>query len=105
MAEYDLEAARAGTPLVMVNARMSARSYARWRRAPDFIAALLGRVDLCLAQSEADAERLAKLGARVVRVAGNLKFDAPAPPADRQELAALGGPDLRSPDLDRRLDP
>ncbi len=86
-----LEASRAGTPLVMVNARMSARSYARWRRAPDFIAALLGRVDLCLAQSEADAERLAKLGARVVRVAGNLKFDAPAPPADRQELAALAG--------------
>jgi 3-deoxy-D-manno-octulosonic-acid transferase len=86
-----LEARRAGAPLVMVNARMSARSFARWRRAPDFIAALLGQVELCLAQSEADAERLAELGARAVRVAGNLKFDAPAPPADRQELAALVG--------------
>jgi len=86
-----LEARRAGAPLVMVNARMSERSFARWRRAPDFIAALLAEIDLCLAQSEADAERLAALGARAVRVAGNLKFDAPAPPADRRELAALAG--------------
>jgi 3-deoxy-D-manno-octulosonic-acid transferase len=86
-----LEACRVGAPLVMVNARMSARSCARWRRAPDFIGALLSRVDLCLAQSEADAERLACLGAPAVRVSGNLKFDAPAPPADRQELAGLAG--------------
>ena len=86
-----LEACRVGAPLVMVNARMSARSCARWRRAPDFIGALLSRVELCLAQSEADAERLACLGAPAVRVSGNLKFDAPAPPADRQELAGLAG--------------
>ncbi|MBV8662024.1 MAG: 3-deoxy-D-manno-octulosonic acid transferase [Hyphomicrobiales bacterium] len=86
-----VEARRAGVPLVMVNARMSARSYARWRKARTFIQALLRRVDLCLAQSQADAERLADLGAPDVRMTGNLKFDAPAPPADRQELAALSG--------------
>lgn len=86
-----LEARRAGAPVVMVNARMSARSFARWRRAPDFIAALLAEVALCLAQSEADAERLVGLGAPAVSVAGNLKFDTPAPAADRQELAALAG--------------
>lgn len=86
-----VEARRAGVPLVMVNARMSERSYERWRRAPRFIGALLSRVDLCLAQSQADADRLAGLGAPDVRVAGNLKFDAPTPPADRQELAALAG--------------
>jgi 3-deoxy-D-manno-octulosonic-acid transferase len=86
-----LEARRAGVPLVMVNARMSPRSFARWRRAPAFIRELLGKVDLCLAQSAADAARLAELGAPHVRVAGNLKFDAPTPPADRHELAALVG--------------
>jgi 3-deoxy-D-manno-octulosonic-acid transferase len=86
-----VEARRAGVPLVMVNARMSPRSFERWRRAPGFIGALLGSVDLCLAQSRADADRLAALGARDVRVAGNLKFDAPTPPADRHELAALAG--------------
>ena len=86
-----LEAGRASVPLVMVNARMSPRSYSRWRRAPGFIQALLGTVALCLAQSQADADRLAELGVPHVRVAGNLKFDAPTPPADRQELAALVG--------------
>ncbi len=86
-----IEARRVGVPLVMVNARMSARSFSRWRRARAFIHALLAGVDLCLAQSQADAERLAELGAPDVRVAGNLKFDAPTPPADRQELAALAG--------------
>ncbi|MGD1016396.1 MAG: 3-deoxy-D-manno-octulosonic acid transferase [Roseiarcus sp.] len=86
-----VEARRAGAPVVMVNARMSVRSWARWRHASAFIAALLAMIDLCLAQSEADAERLIELGAPAVRVAGNLKYDAPAPPADRQELAALAG--------------
>jgi 3-deoxy-D-manno-octulosonic-acid transferase len=86
-----VEAARAGVPMTMVNARMSERSYGRWRRAPRFIRALLGRIDLSLAQSRGDADRLAGLGAREVRVMGNLKYDVPAPPADRRELAALSG--------------
>jgi 3-deoxy-D-manno-octulosonic-acid transferase len=86
-----LEARRAGAPLAMVNARMSARSYERWRHAPAFIGALLGRVDLCLAQSEPDARRLAALGAEKVDVVGNLKYDAAPPPADQKELAELAG--------------
>jgi 3-deoxy-D-manno-octulosonic-acid transferase len=86
-----LEARRAGAPLAMVNARMSARSYERWLRAPRFIGALLERVDLCLAQSEADAQRLAALGAAKVDVVGNLKYDAAPPPADQKELAELAG--------------
>jgi 3-deoxy-D-manno-octulosonic-acid transferase len=86
-----VEAARAGVPLAMVNARMSQRSFERWAYAPALIRAMLGRIDLCLAQSEGDAERLAKLGARAAPVIGNLKYDAPAPPVDVNELAALGG--------------
>jgi 3-deoxy-D-manno-octulosonic-acid transferase len=86
-----VEAERAGVPLTMVNARMSERSYSRWLKAPKFIRALLGSFDQSLAQSQGDAERLAGLGARAVQVIGNLKYDAPAPPADRQELAALAG--------------
>ncbi len=86
-----VEASRANVPLVMVNARMSARSFERWSYARSFIRELLSRIDLSLAQTPADAERLAALGAREVQVIGNLKFDATAPPADRQELAALAG--------------
>lgn len=69
-------------PLVLVNARMSARSEARWARAPSVIGELLGRVSLCLAQSEADAARFGRLGASRVAVSGNLKLDLPPPPAD-----------------------
>jgi 3-deoxy-D-manno-octulosonic-acid transferase len=97
MAESELwpnlivEASAAQVPVILVNARMSARSFARWRKLPDFIGALLARVDLCLAQSQSDGDRLAQLGAAHVALAGNLKYDAPPPPADRRELAALAG--------------
>jgi len=86
-----LGARRAGAPLALVNARLSERSFERWRRAPRFIEALLSRFETCLAQSEADAERFSALGAPNVSVCGNLKYDAPAPPFDREELAILAG--------------
>ena len=86
-----VEVKRAGLPLALINGRMSERSFKRWRKAPGFIGALLARFDLCLARSEDDGERLAFLGAPNVLIAGDIKFDAPALPADRRELAALSG--------------
>jgi 3-deoxy-D-manno-octulosonic-acid transferase len=76
-------------PLVLVNGRMSPRSYARWQKCPQTIAALLSKFDLCLAQTEDDATRLIGLGAPRVQVAGNLKYDVPAPPVDSTKLAQL----------------
>ena len=85
-----ITAARArGIPMVLLNARMSARSFARWRRVRKLAAAVIGCFDLCLAQSPAEAERYRTLGARVVRLAGNLKHAAAALPADEAELAQL----------------
>ena len=84
-----VETRRRSIPLVLVNARLSERSFARWRRLPGFIGDLLGGATLCLAQTRADGDRLAALGARAVAVPGNLKYDAPPPPADAAELAAL----------------
>ena len=86
-----VETKRAGMPLAMVNGRISERSFNRWRKAPRFIGTLLGDFDLCLARSEADGERLAILGARRVLIAGDIKYDAPALPADRRELAEMSG--------------
>ena len=86
-----IETKRAGLPIIMINGRISERSFRRWRRAPALIGALLGKFDLCLARSDDDAERLAALGARSVLVAGDIKFDAPALPADHRELAELSG--------------
>jgi 3-deoxy-D-manno-octulosonic-acid transferase len=76
-------------PMVLINGRMSHRSFPRWRRVSGTISALLGRFEVCLAQSRADAERFAALGSRNVVVTGNLKLDVPAPPADRAKLERL----------------
>jgi 3-deoxy-D-manno-octulosonic-acid transferase len=76
-------------PMILVNGRVSERSFSRWRLLPGAIAALLQRFDLCLAQSSADAQRYGTLGAPHVSTTGNLKLDVPAPPADLQTLRTL----------------
>ena len=78
-------------PLVMVNGRMSDRSYQRWQKMPRIIGGLLERFALCLAQTSEDAARLARLGAPRVIVTGNIKFDAAPPPADPRVVAQLSG--------------
>lgn len=78
-------------PLVLVNGRMSDRSFQRWQKLPRIIGALLERFALCLAQTQDDAERLARLGAPRVVMTGNLKFDAAPPPADPRVVAHLSG--------------
>jgi 3-deoxy-D-manno-octulosonic-acid transferase len=78
-------------PVVLVNARLSARSYRRWQKMPRLIAALLSRIDLCLAQSQDDGTRLQSLGAPRVEVSGNLKYDVAAPPFQAATLAEITG--------------
>jgi 3-deoxy-D-manno-octulosonic-acid transferase len=75
--------------MVLINGRMSHRSFPRWRRINTTISALLGRFDVCLAQSQVDADRFAALGSRNVITTGNLKLDVPAPPADAGKLERL----------------
>jgi 3-deoxy-D-manno-octulosonic-acid transferase len=86
--------AKRGIPHVLVNARMSERSFFRWRRASGLIGAMLSNVTLCLAQTVDDAERFRVLGAPRVRVTGNLKFDTP-PPADNPAQLKLFEQTLR----------
>jgi 3-deoxy-D-manno-octulosonic-acid transferase len=81
--------AERAVPLILINGRVSERSFNRWRRVPATIAALLRRFDLCLAQSTAHAERYRELGAPRIVTTGNVKFDAPEPPADPGKLAEL----------------
>ena len=78
-----------GIPMILVNGRLSERSFRRWRLLPRTIAALLARFDVCLAQSSADAERFIELGAPRVTAIGNLKLDGPAPPVDSTILRTL----------------
>lgn len=80
---------RRGVPMVLVNARISPRSYTGWRRFPVTIERLLSSFDLCLGQNQGEAERLTALGAVEVAAPGNLKFAVPPLPADQKELAAF----------------
>ena len=98
-----LRLARAsGAQLVVVNARISDRSYPRYLRFRGLLGRVLEPVELFLAQSESDAERLRAVGAEAsrVEVTGNLKFDV-APPVESpavtqigEQLRASGGPIL-----------
>ncbi len=80
------EAFEAGVPVVFANARISTRSFARYRRwkflTEDFFAEVLHYAALFLAQTQEDAARLIEMGALEERVTitGNLKYDA-LPPA------------------------
>ncbi|MDE2601468.1 MAG: 3-deoxy-D-manno-octulosonic acid transferase [Bradyrhizobium sp.] len=84
-----LSSAARRLPMVLINGRMSHRSFPRWRRVNGTISALLGRFEVCLAQSRVDAERFVALGSRNVITTGNLKLDVPAPPADAARLERL----------------
>ncbi|MEM9627559.1 MAG: 3-deoxy-D-manno-octulosonic acid transferase [Pseudomonadota bacterium] len=84
-----LEAERADLPLALINARMSARSAARWRWGGSAASRLFGSLALCLARSRADAERFSELGAVDVRMLGDLKNATPPLPAAPAALAEL----------------
>ncbi len=81
-----------GVPTVMVNGRLSSRSYARQEQEPvrSFYRTMVRSISLCLMQSDRDVERIISLGAdrRSVRRTGNIKFDQPPP-------TASGGGELR----------
>lgn len=90
------EAKRQGASVILVNGRVSERSYPRYRLVRFFIRNVLEQFDLLLMRTQTDAGRIIDLGARRERVfvAGNTKYDVlPAPIApDRRKAIrqALG---------------
>jgi 3-deoxy-D-manno-octulosonic-acid transferase len=75
--------AESGARLAVVNARISDRSWPRYRRFRWALRRMLSHVDLFLAQTHQDGERLKSIGAepRRVQVTGNQKFDVAVPGA------------------------
>jgi len=80
--------ARRGVPVLMVNGRISVRTYPRYRALGSFLRRALQDVRLFGMQSGEDADRIKGLGAPAgrVRVTGNLKFDLPPARGDRDGL-------------------
>jgi 3-deoxy-D-manno-octulosonic-acid transferase len=77
--------AAAGVPLVLANARLSERSLRKGQRLAALMRPAAAAFGCVLAQTEDDARRLRAMGAREVRVTGNLKFDMTP---DAAQLAA-----------------
>ena len=88
---FVLEAKALDIPLILVNGRISDRSFPRYRMAGKLLPPILDTIsDYCM-QSEQDSRRIRHLGAPAgrVRVTGNLKFDMQPPIIDTDELEAL----------------
>jgi 3-deoxy-D-manno-octulosonic-acid transferase len=84
-----LESSARRIPLILVNARMTRRSFRRWRGSLGVARPLFSRFSLVLAQNEALARRFRALGAIRATAAGNLKIDTPPQPVDVTELERL----------------
>jgi 3-deoxy-D-manno-octulosonic-acid transferase len=81
-------AREAGVPLVLANARLSAKSLRQGQRFSALLRPALQGITRVLAQSDADVERLQAFGATAVEACGNLKFDVTPPAAQLAQGAA-----------------
>ena len=72
-------------PLALVNARLSAKSQAGYRRFAPLIRPALATLSAVAAQTPADGERLLTIGAQRLSVLGNIKFDV-TPSPEKLEL-------------------
>ena len=86
----------AGVPMLLANARLSARSLVKADRLSALMRPAAARITRALAQTDDDARRLRAAGVRDVAVFGNLKFDMTPAPAllerGRSWRAALARP-------------
>ena len=78
---------RRGIPIVMVNGRISDRSFKRYRSFRWFFRPILDGINAFLMQSEEDARRIIAMGAPADRVfsTGNTKYDRKLAPAELPE--------------------
>ncbi|HOJ76525.1 MAG TPA: glycosyltransferase N-terminal domain-containing protein [Bacillota bacterium] len=77
--------------VIMVNGKVSNRTWKRYQRMKFFIKAGINNVDLFLMQTESDRKRLLELGAgqQKVKIGGNLKFDQRFPEVTEDEREQL----------------
>jgi 3-deoxy-D-manno-octulosonic-acid transferase len=76
-------------PFILVNGRISDKSYSNWKKFKFISKELLSCFSLCLGQSEQDKNRLKFLGAQKVDCVGNLKYAGMPLDVDKVKLAEL----------------
>ncbi|MFP3870180.1 MAG: 3-deoxy-D-manno-octulosonic acid transferase [Syntrophobacteria bacterium] len=82
---------REGTPIVLVNGRLSDRSFSRYLRVRKLYTSFFQRITMLCLQSQEDSRRMQVLGIEParIRVTGNLKFDQPLSRSPAQERIDL----------------
>ena len=63
-----------GIPLIIVNGRISKKTFKRWRLFPNFAKEIFSKFDLCISCSEISKKYFSKLGVKKTKYFGNLKF-------------------------------
>lgn len=86
-----LQTRKSGCEMVIVNGRMSQKSFQHWLRLRGLAVRLLDCFSHIFPQSEQDARHFKQLGAQSVEYVGNIKFDAPPLPSDPKVMGELIG--------------
>lgn len=94
------EIKKRGTPIIIVNARISDRSFPRYQKFKFFLQRVLKEIDFIVAQTSCDQERLIELGAnpQKIEVGGSTKYDRPRTEFTNEQLGEL----INSMGLDSR---
>ena len=71
---YLMEISKRKIPLVLLNGRISMKTFKRWKMIPNLSKKLFNLYDLCLPSSLESQENLKSLGAKNIKLIGNLKF-------------------------------
>ena len=61
-------------PLILLNGRITKKSFKKWMWFSNFAHHIFGKFDLCLSSSKESKQKLKKLGAHTIKYLGNLKF-------------------------------
>ena len=71
---YVLEISQRKRPLMLLNGRITMKTFKRWKLLSSLSLKLFGLYDLCLSSSKESEKNLKSLGAKKVKFIGNLKF-------------------------------
>jgi 3-deoxy-D-manno-octulosonic-acid transferase len=77
------------SPLILLNGRLSDRTYKLWKMVPEFSKSFLEKFSLIFCQSKEDLEKFTHLGAKHLHYAGNLKFSGRPLDANTEKLKEL----------------
>lgn len=80
---------RQGAPILLINARLSEKSLARYKKFKRFFSYIISLIDIISTQSEIDKRRFAEFGHSHIRVDGNLKFAISLPQPDVNQIRKL----------------